>query len=252
MNHQYLYIAILFIILIGISETLRRIHIKSLYFWVIFCFLLLPIMLGATGVDWKWFAWVKTYSVLLGCAWISLIRFTSYIQPKIGYRVVFFILAANILEASILDFTNGHIINAIAGLLVILTMPKPKKITTEHQSSIKDLNYDTSYLWIIAYTVWNSCFLYINWDARLWLQTTAVLGAPLLMAVLFGRKTWLQARAYTLGIYIILHDIFFDWMKKDFNAGWLYNETAATLYQTCSLIVVSAVVVDLLINRFRK
>ena len=56
---------------------------------------------------------------------------------------------------------------------------------------------------IIAYDLWNVCFVYLNFPNTVAYTFLAVIPAPTIAAIFIKKLTWLQARAYTLAIYMI-------------------------------------------------
>jgi len=64
-------------------------------------------------------------------------------------------------------------------------------------------SYHTVQLIGLAYTVWNSMFIYSNYPYAFG-RHSAVLLAPLALICHWGWDAWLQARCFTLGIYIMI------------------------------------------------
>ena len=56
---------------------------------------------------------------------------------------------------------------------------------------------------IITYDLWNVCFVYLNFPNTVAYTFLAVIPAPTIAAIFIKKLTWLQARAYTLAIYMI-------------------------------------------------
>lgn len=120
----------------------------------------------------SWFVIAKFYSVFFPAILVFIMRFTGD-KPVYG-KIMYVILALNILEASVRDFTSGSLINGAMGLIIIAFQPSFKKFHIS--SDRKNALYDTSWNWIIAYTIWNFAFCYG--------QATDVNGTMILLALL--------------------------------------------------------------------
>lgn len=194
---------LLFIILLFSQEIFRRFRWFALAFFVLLPFFIVPYW-RIIGVD-IWFTWVKMFLVDIGLIWFSVFRLTNFSEKKIAKIGVYLILVANILEAVFLDILgNGiaHNLNAIAGIFLLLTLNKIDSITTT-----KDKYLDVSWrgmtmMWIFGYTIWNLTFVYLNFP-QLFFENIAVLAVSLFIAFV-NRGRWLQTRALTLGVYLIL------------------------------------------------
>jgi len=57
--------------------------------------------------------------------------------------------------------------------------------------------------WIIIYDLWNLTFVYLNFPNTVAYSLTAVILAPTIAALFVKKGTWLQARAYSLSIYMM-------------------------------------------------
>jgi len=173
-------------------------------------FLLLPPLLvpyWARVYQTDLFHWVKLFSVIAGVLWFTALRHTRFGKVRWAYYGVFVILAANILEAVLQDLSGGHLahyLNATAGILLIVTLlDRLDSIQVNADSRFRDLEWGSMTLaWIIGYTLWNWTFVFLQypWNAG---KHIAVLGAALLVGLQNPRR-WLQARAFTLGTYLIL------------------------------------------------
>lgn len=157
------------------------------------------------------FAWIKLGSVIAGVLWLFVGRYYKIIPTKLFYWGAWIILGANILEASIQDITLAFsscdpslspLLNGIAGLILIATMTLPSKMTVNRSSTKHDFEWDLSWIWILSYTLWNWIFTTNNWSEYS-MRHAALLLAPIAACLLFNRRIWVMARAYTLGIYMI-------------------------------------------------
>jgi len=191
-------------ILYVVHELLRRAGKWTL--WTLF--VLVPIALTHYWVqtnDFDPFVWLKIYSVCFCVFWGAGVRFTSLGDSPWGRLGVPLLLAGNIIEATALDLMEhglAHGLNAIAGIGLIAVLPYSANATRiDSTSRIRDLHYGTTPCWIIAYTVWNWTFVYLNYPSYTG-QHTAVLASGLLVAVSDPRR-WAQSRACILGVMLL-------------------------------------------------
>lgn len=145
------------------------------------------------------FKWVKLYSVLLAVLWFLVFRYTHLrTKPWARFLVALF-LAGNIAEACLEDLTRmagPNVLNALAGIGLVVTLPGWREIRVDGN---RDLVWPSlTPGWISAYTVWNWVFVYLNYPEHA-AYHVVVLGVPLLV----GAGTWLQARAFTLGAWMM-------------------------------------------------
>ena len=203
----------------------------------------------------NWFQWAKTYSALAGCVIFMGLRFSKKIQSKRWYYVLpAAILAFNILEAVLREFEvskmngviNGmtyiggswNIINAIAGILSILTISGwfGIIISTDKQ---KDMIWpDMLWFWIIAYDLWNFAYLYNCVTDRALYGGAALLLAATIPAFFIKKGAWLQHRAQTLGFWMMLVMCFPEFFTAGkFAVASTHNPTA---YMVVSVIALAA------------
>ena len=180
----------------------------------------------------NWFNWAKTYSALAGCIGFMALRFVKWrgadgkehhLHEK-RWALCFppLILAINIAEAVVRDvqmFTYGlwggaivdhvwmisgpwNIMNAIAGILNIVTICGWFGIFISKDKSRDMIWPDMLWMWIIAYDLWNFAYVYNCLADRAWYSGVALLAACTIPALMkFGRGAWIQYRAYTLTLW---------------------------------------------------
>ena len=219
------------VLLLLFQEALRRASR-----WAVWgLFLLVPIVLTPYWIrvnDLGPFPWFKFYTVFFGVCWGTVLRFTSLGGRAWARSTIPLLLAANILEAVILDmFGHGpaHALNAVAGLLLIATSPYGPDSTQIHSSGgCCDLHYRTSKRWVIGYTLWNWTFVYLNYPYFTG-HHTAVLAAGLIVALIEPRR-WSQTRASTLGVNLLFTATYFngmiDWMDT---SSWFNEQVGIAL-----------------------
>lgn len=194
-----LYLILLFLVLLGGYELFRRFNSLS-----IIGLILIPIILTPFWISnfYSTFLWFKIYSILLFVIPILILRYTHFSKNSLLLRLVYLMFVLNIAEAIIMDFLYFNFFNVVAGLLLILTLPTSLKKITVDTKGKKDLLYELSFSWIFAYTLWNFV-LTMNIFPTATFTSIVILGTPFIIEY-FNRKTWLQARVYTFGIYLIL------------------------------------------------
>jgi hypothetical protein len=169
----------------------------------------------------NWFQWAKTYSALAGCIIFMALRFSEKIQSKKWYLILpTAILSLNILEAVVREFQvsgmneviNGmtyiggswNILNGIAGILSILTICGWFGIIVSTDKQ-KDMIWpDMLWFWIIAYDLWNFAYLYNCVTDRAFYGGAALLLSCTIPAFFIKKGAWLQHRAQTLALWMML------------------------------------------------
>lgn len=197
---------ILFAALLMTQEVFRRFLRFALCFWAA-----VPLVLYACWyLLWgqpDWFPWLKVISIEIGILVLLFYRLTSFSKHKTGPWVIYVFLAVNIFEAVFRDIVSAsaaNYLNAIAGVLLVLTLEKVDSIHVDTKARYRDLSWGgMSLAWILGYTLWNLVFVYINFGPASALMHLAVLAAPLVVAFV-NTERWLQARVFTLGTYFVV------------------------------------------------
>ena len=215
-----LMIVVYCVILCIASETMRRLPPRwGLAFWLIVPLALLPhfLNISASHGGWSWFLWVKIYSITLTLSWIMFCRMSTGKIPKLAVQVSLFIaIGLNIFEAVALDALLGNYGNAIAGILLILTM-RPLRQFSIDNNKYRDFLHDPGVPWIIAYTLWDLVFIYYSFKGTVIVHHLAVLAAPLIISVFTGWERYLQSRGFTLGLHAIVYVSAFGWYREHFS-----------------------------------
>lgn len=203
------YVLILFVSLVVLQEIFRRYPRFSLAFFSAALIIFFPCWVLLIGVE-DWFIYMKAISVVGAIVIFSFFRLTKWKIAKWIQWTTYLVLSANILEASVKDLLAGsmtHYMNAIAGILLIATLNKIHTIHIDTKGKYKDLLWGSMTLaWIIGYTIWNWVFVYLNLTPGSG-NHLAVLAAALVI-VFVNKERWLQARAFTLGIYFFASHVF--------------------------------------------
>eukprot|EP00727_Mastigamoeba_balamuthi_P007272 m51a1_g3165 hypothetical protein (277) ;mRNA; f:379776-380879 len=155
-----------------------------------------------------WFAWVKTFSVCLG-VWIQALLRKVPASRNIRALWLFkwTVLPMNITEAVIVDATKGEYVNAAAGVLLILAVGLPRSHSIEKGDPQCSTSYETTWAWILSYTVWNWTFT-AHYTPASHLSGFVLNLLPALIAFCSKKTRWLEARAITLAgfcIYVLFN-----------------------------------------------
>jgi hypothetical protein len=200
---SWMHLLFLLVVLMVGNEVSRYFKIAPYILYFVLPIVLIPHWLNA-GFD-GWFRWIKLYSAVAGGVFFTLYRFNGIDGKKWAKFVVMLILGINIAEAVMQDFSQPNlpnIINAIAGVLCIFTMSRWMGIKRDEQKPHDMLWPGMTTLWILAYDIWNITFVYINFPNTVALSFIVLL-APTVAAIWIKKGTYLQARAYTLAIYMM-------------------------------------------------
>jgi hypothetical protein len=200
---SWMHLIFLFIVLMVGNEISRYYKGVSYLLYFILPIVLIPHWLKA-GFD-GWFRWIKLYSAVAGSVFTTFFRFHNIDTKTWAKFVVMLILAINIAEAVLQDFSQPdlpNLINGIAGVLCMITISRWKGIKRDDAKPHDMLWPGMTTFWILAYDVWNITFVYINFPNTVALSFIVLL-APTVAAIWIKKGTYLQARAFTLAIYMM-------------------------------------------------
>lgn len=202
---------------------------------------------AAMGKDWalnnptyvhmnSWFHYAKLYAASFGCIGFMLLKYQTGIGKKDWFKCFpFVIVAINILIAVASDFENairGSIAlaetgsrwwlssegvwlyggwwnwaNGIAGILNILCMTGWWGIYSSKKR--QDMLWpDMTWVFIVAYDIWNFEYTYLNLPTHSWYCGLALLLAPTFAAIFWNKGGWIQNRANTLATWCMFAQIF--------------------------------------------
>ncbi len=216
---------ILFVaVLLLINEVSRRSKLMSI---VVYC--MMPVILagfvvaGVLGspTGKTWFGWVKVVSALIGVYGFMLIRFTKLGDKKFAAYFPVTILSLNIAEAVYREFQvfgiyktltvdpggiliqGGYwnIFNALSGILCIITLVGFVGIRVSKDKSRDMVWPDMTWMYIVAYTLWNFAYVYNCISTRSMYAGVGILLAAVIAEVIFKQGVWLQHRAQILSVY---------------------------------------------------
>ena len=201
--------ALVFVGLIAANELARRSKKGGIFF-----FLALPAALtvyfiaiyagAAMGAEWalnnptythmnSWFHYAKLYAATAGCIGFMMLKYKWSIGKTQWFKVFpFVIVAINIL---------------IAGILNILCMTGWWGIYSSKKHD--DMLWpDMTWLFIIAYDLWNFEYTYNNLPTHAWYCGLALLLAPTFANALWNKGGWIQNRANTLALWCMFAQVF--------------------------------------------
>ena len=208
----------------------------------------------------SWFHYAKLYAAATGCLGFMVIK---YKWGKLGKAqwfkaFPFVIVAINILIAVASDFESAiragslsggwwyssegvwlyggwwNVLNGIAGLVNIFCMTGWWHIYTSKNK--KDMLWpDMTWVYILAYDVWNFQYTYLNLPTHAWYCGLALLLAPTFANFLWNKGGWIQNRANTLAIWCMFAQVFpmfqdgsvFSVVPVLYKAGTITAATAA-------------------------
>lgn len=174
----------------------------------------------------SWFHYAKVYAALAGCWGFIAIK---YQWGKIGkahwFRAwPFVIVAINIMIAVVSDFESAYhffvlgestwvtsegatqlagwnnVFNGIAGIINIFCMTGWWSVYASEDKT--DMLWpDMTWVYIIAYDIWNFCYTYNCLPTHSWYCGIALLLAPTIAGLIWNKGGWIQNRAFTLSIW---------------------------------------------------
>ena len=198
---------------------------------------------AAMGAEWAlnnptyvymngWFHYFKLYAATAGCIGFMMIKYKWGIGKQDWFKVFpFLIVAANILIAVVSDFESAikgaqsvdgwwlssenvwlyggwwNWLNGIAGIINIFCMTGWWGIYVSKDK--KDMLWpDMTFLYIIAYDIWNFQYTYLNLPTHAWYCGLALLLAPTVANALWNKGGWIQNRANTLALWCMFAQVF--------------------------------------------
>lgn len=203
--------------------------------------LLLPRWLANTAVwHWSLFLWAKVLSVVFTCAWnaSTLVRSPS---PRVVRASLWLCVGLNIAECVAVDLAastalGSHRANAAAGVLLTIALPFVPGARVDRDEPRPRMRAPLSVPWIAAYTVWNLCFVYLNWSSYAFGQHLAMHGAALVLTARYGSASWYSMRTQTLGLAFLLYLTFFGYFSDHFDTTAWGHPTAGALFAAVSLV----------------
>ena len=202
---------------------------------------------AAQGAEWalnnqtylymnSWFHYAKLYAATAGCIGFMMLKYKWSIGKTQWFKVFpFLIVAFNILIAVVSDFESAirggmalaetgsrwwlssegvwlyggwwNVVNGIAGILNIFCMTGWWGIYSSKKHD--DMLWpDMTWMFIIAYDLWNFEYTYNNLPTHAWYCGVALLLAPTVANALWNKGGWIQNRANTLALWCMFAQVF--------------------------------------------
>lgn len=247
------FVFVLFVVAwLVLNEITRRSKIMSILGYcvlpAVLAVLVLTDVLGSPTGN-TWFGWIKVISALIGVWGFLLIRFTKLGEKKFAIYFPVTILSLNIAEAIYREFEvfatykvmetdlggiliqGGvwNILNAIAGILCIVTLTGFMGVRVSKDKSRDMVWPDMTWMYIVGYTLWNFAYVYNCISTRSMYAGVGILLAALIAEFVFKKGVWLQHRAQILSLYAMF-SLSFDYQKNEafqilptYNEFWLYT-----------------------------
>lgn len=202
----------------------------------------------------------------------SVFSFFNIFSKNTWTWMMVVVLSINIIEAVLKDYKYGNYYNVIAGILLVLTIPRPgltlfdstqtkwSNVCYVNTKKPNDIVYTTTLFWVIMYTTWNMCFSYSERKEHFAIIVVVLLSA------LFGNLPnsianvpylYIQCRTLTLfARYVILgfDDVYqkyadsSNWYDKDISNYWgLFNMVCYICYICYYLLKVKKPLTKLII-----
>ena len=171
----------------------------------------------------SWFHYAKLYAATIGCIGFMAIKYSWGAIGKAHWFKCFpfVIVAINILIAVVSDFESAirawgttwvssegvtlyggwhNVFNGVAGIINIACMTGWFGIYISKKR--QDMLWpDMTWVFIIAYDLWNFCYTYNCLPTHSWYCGLALLLAPTVAAFFWNKGGWIQNRAFTLAIW---------------------------------------------------
>lgn len=197
---------------------------------------------AAKGAEWaltnptyvhmnSWFHYAKLYAADCGCIGFMMLKYKWGIGAKEWFKPFpFIIVAINILIAVGSDFESAikgamsvdgwwlssegvwlyggwwNVLNGIAGIINIFCMTGWWGIYSS--KGRQDMLWpDMTWMFILAYDVWNFEYTYLNLPTHSWYCGLALLLAPTFAAAVWNKGGWIQNRANTLAIWCMFAQV---------------------------------------------
>ena len=244
--YQWLGWIMVFVGLIAANEVARRSKTGGIVCFlgipaVLTVYFISIYVCAGMGIEWaldnptylhmgSWFHYAKLYAATAGCIGFMMLK---YGWGKLGrseaFKVFpFAIVAINILIAVVSDFesavrafgttwvsTEGvvlmggwhNVFNGIAGLINIFCMTGWWGIYRSKKGD--DMLWpDMTWVYILAYDLWNFCYTYNCLPTHAWYCGLALLLAPTVANFFWNKGGWIQNRANTLALWCMFAQVF--------------------------------------------
>ena len=177
----------------------------------------------------SWFHYAKLYAATIGCIGFMALKYFWGPGKTHWFKCFpFVIVAINILIAVVSDFESAirawgttwvssegvtlyggwhNVFNGVAGLINIACMTGWFGIYVSKKK--QDMLWpDMTWVFIIAYDLWNFAYTYNCLPTHAFYCGLALLLAPTVAAMIWNKGGWIQNRAFTLAIWCMFAQVF--------------------------------------------
>ena len=288
--YQWIGWALVFAALIGANEIARRTKAGGIFCFLVLPAVLtiyfIAIYVGAgQGVEWaldnptyvhmnSWFHYAKLYAATAGCIGFMMLK---YGWGKIGRSYAFkcfpfVIVAINILIAVVSDFESAfrafgttwvssegvtlmggwhNVFNGVAGLINIFLMTGWFGIYASRKK--QDMLWpDMTWVFIVAYDLWNFCYTYNCLPTHAWYCGVALLLAPTVANAFWNKGGWIQNRANTLALWCMFAQVIPAFQDYSNFSVQSVNNPNVNLFVSILALVANILALGYVIYRSRK
>ena len=279
-----------FVCLILANEIARRSKAGGIFcFFVIPAiltayFIAIYVCAGA-GMEWAlnnptyihmngWFHYAKLYAATAGCIGFMVLKYRwGSIGKSHWFKAYpFVIVAINILIAVASDFESAinawgttwvssegitlmggwhNVFNGLAGIINILCMTGWWGIYVSRDKH--DMLWpDMTWVYIIAYDIWNFCYTYNCLPTHAWYCGLALLLAPTVANFFWNKGGWIQNRANTLALWCMFAQVFPMFQDYSVFSTNSVNDPAVNLAVSVAALVVNIAALAYIIYRAKK
>ena len=279
-----------FICLIGANEVARRSKKGGIFCFLVLPAILtvyfIAIYAGAAmGAEWalenptyvhmnSWFHYAKLYAATAGCIGFMMLKYgwTGLGRSHAFKAFPFVIVAINILIAVVSDFesavrafgttwvsTEGvtlyggwhNVFNGLAGLVNIFCMTGWWGIYSSKDK--QDMLWpDMTWVYIVAYDLWNFCYTYNCLPTHAWYCGLALLLAPTVANFLWNKGGWIQNRANTLALWCMFAQVFPMFQDYSVFSTNSVNNTGVNLAVSVVALVANIAALIYIVYRAKK
>ena len=288
--YQWLGWIMVFVSLIAANEVARRSKTGGIVCFlgipaVLTVYFISIYVCAGMGMEWaldnptylhmgSWFHYAKLYAATAGCIGFMMLK---YGWGKLGrseaFKVFpFAIVAINILIAVASDFesamrafgttwvsTEGvvlmggwhNVFNGIAGLINIFCMTGWWGIYRSKKGD--DMLWpDMTWVYILAYDLWNFCYTYNCLPTHAWYCGLALLLAPTVANFFWNMGGWIQNRANTLALWCMFAQVFPMFQDYSVFSVSSVNNPSVTLIVSLIALIVNVVAFAYIMRRAKK
>ncbi len=221
-----------------------------------------------------WFHYAKLYAATAGCIGFMVLKYRwGSIGKSHWFKAYpFVIVAINILIAVASDFESAinawgttwvssegitlmggwhNVFNGLAGIINILCMTGWWGIYVSRDKH--DMLWpDMTWVYIIAYDIWNFCYTYNCLPTHAWYCGLALLLAPTVANFFWNKGGWIQNRANTLALWCMFAQVFPMFQDYSVFSTNSVNDPAVNLAVSVAALVVNIAALAYIIYRAKK